>query len=150
MKCRARIAPALVALAISLLVTLGYSRSSTANVAYTSPYTYEQTFGTALRLVRVELGLKVVEKDESAGYLLFEYKSPESGKQTSTGSMQFVRNKGRTQVSVQLPSMPSYHEQMVVDALAKKLASDHGAPVSLGPPDGAPSEDAGAPKDDGG
>ncbi|MFO0670455.1 MAG: hypothetical protein U0235_12640 [Polyangiaceae bacterium] len=37
------------------------------------------------------MGLKVVEKDDAAGYLLFEYKSPESGTKVSSGSVELVR-----------------------------------------------------------
>ena len=35
-----------------------------------------------MRLVRVDLNLKISEKDEGAGYLLFDYVSAESGKKS--------------------------------------------------------------------
>jgi hypothetical protein len=112
-------APAFVAL---------HSQEAYASVAYESPYTFEQTFGTALRLVRVDLGCKITEKDADNGYLLFDYTSTESGKQVHHGSVEVVRLRQGARVSVQLPSLPRYHEQMVVDALARKLVAEHGEP----------------------
>jgi hypothetical protein len=116
-----------------------------ASVAYESPYTFEQTFGTALRLVRVDLGCKITEKDEGNGYLLFDYTSPESGKRVHHGSIEVVRTKTGAHVAVQLPTLPTYHEQMIIDALSKKLATEHGEPPQRAkqPPPAAPIEDAG-------
>lgn len=122
------------------------SDDACASVAYDSPYTFEQTFGTALRLVRVDLGCKVTEKDVDSGYLLFEYTSLESGKKPHRGSVEVVRHKQGTHVSVQLPSLPRYHEQMIVDALARKLVGEHGEPPRSrpSPSPSPPSDDAGA------
>ncbi len=121
--------------------------TASANMAYSSPYTYDQTFSTAVRMLRVDLGLKIVEKDPDAGYLLFEYKSNESGARVSNGAMELVRGADHVLVSVRIPAMPSYHETMVVDLLAKKLAADYGEPpkrVEPTPPapDGGKKDDA--------
>ena len=43
---------------------------------YESPYGYDRTWNAALRLVRVDNGWKVTEKDDQNGYLLFDYRSP--------------------------------------------------------------------------
>jgi hypothetical protein len=104
------------------------SPEACANVAYESPYTFEQTFGSALRLVRVDLGCKITEKDAENGYLLFDYTSSESGKQVYHGSVEVVRNRQGAHVSVQLSALPRYHEQMIIDALARKLGVEHGDP----------------------
>jgi hypothetical protein len=110
-----------------------------ASVAYESPYTVEQTYGTALRLIRVDLGCVITEKDPANGYLLFEYTSPESGSRVHRGSLEIVRGREGTHVSVQLPTLPQYHEQMIITALSRKLAAEHGSP----PPKPAPTPDAG-------
>ncbi|MRG93481.1 hypothetical protein [Polyangium spumosum] len=105
-----------------------------AATAYESPYTFEQTWGTAIRLVRVDLGLKITEKDPEHGYLLFEYTSPESGKRVHTGSIEVVQSgKDVVRVTAKLPTMPSYHERMIVDALAKKLSVEYGDPPARKP-----------------
>ncbi|WP_437318644.1 hypothetical protein [Sorangium sp. So ce385] len=135
------IAVLLVALAVPLAGGLG-ARHASASVAYASPYTFEQTFGTALRLVRVDLGFKLIEKDVASGYLLFEYRSPESGGRATQGAIEVVNGGAGVHVAVQLPAMPQYHEQVLLDALVKKLAAEHGDPPKKAPP---PPADAGAP-----
>ncbi|WP_437782258.1 hypothetical protein [Sorangium sp. So ce1097] len=138
------IALLVVALAAPAVVSLG-ARDAGASVAYGSPYTFEQTFGTALRLVRVDLGFKIVEKDVSNGYLLFEYRSPESGSRVTQGAIEIVNGRAGVHVAVQLPAMPQYHEQVLLDALVKKLVAEHGVPPKKSPP---PPVDAGAPPPD--
>ena len=115
-----------------------------ASAAYESPYAYEQTFGTAMRLLRVELGCTITEKDMENGYLLFDYKSTESGDRVHHGSLEIVRSRGGAHVTVQLSTLPQYHEQMVVDALAKKLLAEHGAPPPRPKPAPPPPDDGGA------
>ena len=139
-----RFAQALLFVAAASLPAAAFFHADpvSARVAYDSPYSYEQTFGTALRLLRVDLGLTVTEKDADAGYVLFEYKSPESGNRVSNGAIEMVRAERQVHVAVQIPAMPSYHEQMVIDQLSKKLLAEHGeppvkaAPPPLPPPDG--------------
>ncbi len=124
---------ALACLAVAGLVTsLAFPPSAEAKAGFDSPYTYDQTWNAALRLVRVDLGLKVVEKDDSSGYILFEYKSQEGGPKATSGSMELVRPKDptvSTHVVASLPSMPRYHEQVMLDSLAKKLREDFGEPI---------------------
>lgn len=140
-----RLAKALVVLAV-LVIPAAIALpafEARASVAYESPYTFEQTFGSALRLVRIELGCIITEKDVENGYLLFDYTSPESGSRVHHGSVEVVRGKPGSHVAVQLPTLPQYHEQMIVDALVKKLAAEHGAPPAPLPAP-APPADAGA------
>jgi hypothetical protein len=135
------------ALASPALVTL-QTGEARASVAHESPYSFEQTFGTAMRLLRVDLGCTITEKDPANGYLLFEYTSPESGSRVHRGSLEIVRGKEGTHVAVQLPSLPQYHEQMIMDALNKKLSAEHGSPPPKPRPAPAPAPapvaDAGA------
>jgi hypothetical protein len=132
-----------LALFAASMILLALSRAPDANASsgYASPYTYEQTFGTMLRLLRVDLGLKIVERDKDLGYILFEYTSPESGNRISNGSVELVDGKNGVQVAVQLPQMPRYHEQMIVDQLAKKLQDEHGAPPRKEAPPPPPKDD---------
>lgn len=144
-----RLAKALVVLAVLMIAAAIElpALEARASVAYASPYTFEQTFGSALRLVRIELGCVITEKDVENGYLLFDYTSPESGSRVHHGSVEVVRGKPGSHVSVQLPTLPQYHEQMIVDALVKKLAAEHGAPPAPPPAPPlapAPLADAGA------
>src|SRR5689334_6598390 len=90
----------IVALLLPLSL-LAWSGDVRASASYGSPYTFEQTFSTALRMLRVDLGLKVTEKDAENGYILFEYTSPESGKRVCPGAIELVKTKERVQVTVQ-------------------------------------------------
>lgn len=130
------------ALASPALVMLRAGDAS-ASVAYDSPYSFEQTYGTAMRLLRVDLGCIITEKDPANGYLLFEYTSPESGSRVHRGSLEIVRGKEGTHVAVQLPTLPQYHEQMIADALNKKLTAEHGSPPPRPRPAPPPVADAG-------
>ncbi|NUQ78821.1 MAG: hypothetical protein HUU21_35290 [Polyangiaceae bacterium] len=148
-----RIAPAAVlALALALPASaVLYTATVSAAVVYTSPYSFDQTFSSAKRFLRVDLGLKITETDADAGYLLFEYTSPESGKRVHAGSIEIVPGKDSVLVTVKLPTLPRYHEQMLADALAKKLSGEHGDPPkkqkqksSKLPPEDTNAADAGA------
>lgn len=121
-----------------------------AKSAYDSAYGFDRTWNAGLRLVRVDMNMKVTEKDEQNGYMLFDYKSPESGKPVP-GSMEFIRAKdtGAVRVVVQIPQMPGYHEQVLVDSLARKLRNEYGDPPKR-PEKPSPTpkdKDAGAPAD---
>jgi len=114
-----------------------------------SPYGYDRTWNAALRLVRVDNGWKVTEKDEANGYLLFEYTSPENRKPAS-GSLELIRSRDEDTVDVvvQIAQMPRYHEQIVIDALSAKMRREYGDPPARPrrePPEG--SIDAGGPAD---
>lgn len=122
------------------------SPNAQAKTSTESLYGFDRTWNAALRLVRVDLGLKVIEKDDAAGYLLFEYKSPESGTKVTSGSIELVRprdGEGVVQVIVQLPQMPRYHEMAMADSLTRKMRTEYGDPPAR--PKTAPKE----PKDAG-
>ena len=95
---------------------------------FDSAYNYDQTFGTALRLLKVDLELEVTETNADWGYLLFVYTNRETGQRKNRGSFSFVRVGDSVQVTLQLPELPSYHEQHIVKQLQKKLEVEHGMP----------------------
>jgi hypothetical protein len=89
-------------------------------------YPFVRVWETAVRLLRVDFASPIGEKNREDGYFLFEY--PYNGK-SHPGSLEVVRaGEGRVRVVVQIPAMPSYVEQMVLDKLERKLASEYGAP----------------------
>jgi hypothetical protein len=114
-----------------------------AKSTYESPYGYSRTWNAALRLVRVDNGWKVTEKDEANGYLLFEYVAPQNAK-TTPGSLELIRERdgdGAVSVLVQLPQMPHYHEQVILDSLASKMRHEYGDPPEHRPaPPAAPPD----------
>jgi hypothetical protein len=131
--------------ALLVVAAIALTTGADAKAVYESPYGYERTWNAALRLVRVDNGWKVSEKDDTNGYLLFEYKPPGSTK-PSPGSLELVRGRepdSPVSVLVQLPQMPRYHEQIILDALALKMRREYGdAPERKrpAPPPAPPSE----------
>lgn len=115
-----------------LASTFGQLGTASAKASFESPYTLTQTYNAALRLVRVDLGLTVTERDPSAAYIMFDYKSTESGPRTSPGSIEMLEAGRSVKVVVQLGQMPRYHEQVMSDALAKKLRDEYGEPAPRG------------------
>lgn len=85
-----------------------------------------QTFGAALRYLRVDLGLEVTEKDADAAYLLFRYRVPGEPKREVPGAIEFVRLDKKVRIFVKIPQMPVLHEQLLRDGLLKKLAQEYG------------------------
>jgi hypothetical protein len=119
----------LVLAAGTLLGALVRSRSVEAKAGFDSPYTLAQTYNAALRLVRVDMGLAITERDPAAAYLLFDYKSTESGQRLVPGSIEMLDSGRSIKVVVQLSQMPRYHEQVMSDQLAKKLREEYGEPA---------------------
>lgn len=114
-------------------VAVALPRDADAKTVYESAYGLEQTFNTAVRLLRVDLGFKIVEKDQAAGYLTFEYKSYESGSRPVPASIEMVDTGRAVKVVVQIPQMARYHEQSLTDALRKKLRDEYGDPTPRTP-----------------
>jgi hypothetical protein len=141
---KAALVGALAGLVVAAAITATALRAE-AKSSYESPYGFDRTWNAALRLVRVDNGWNVTEKDEAGGYLLFDYRSPESTKATP-GSLELVRGHepdAPVSVLVQLPQMPRYHEQVLIDALSAKMRREYGdppthrkPPPSQDPPDG--------------
>jgi hypothetical protein len=123
------------ALSVAVLATVLFADAmAEGKSAYDSPYGYERTWNAALRLVRVDLGLKVLEKDDANGYVLFEYRSSPSEKKTASGSLELIRGSGGSarpddvRVVAQVPQMPRYHEQVLLDELVQKMRAEYGEP----------------------
>jgi hypothetical protein len=141
---RTTIVAAALTASIAVALVAFPESSATAKSAYDSGYGFDRTWNAGLRLIRVDLGLKVTEKDDTNGYLLFVYESPESGQKAVPGSMEFIKGKdGQVRVVVQIAQMPGYHEQVLVDSLSRKLRNEYGDPPKKPPMPAAP-KDAGS------
>lgn len=129
-----------LALLVATAVAMGTATPADAKATYDSPYGYARTWNAAMRLIRVDNGWKVTEKDEGNGYLLFEYRSLENAKPAS-GSIELVRSRDSEEmvsVVVQLPQMPHYHEQVILDGLAAKMRREYGDPPEARHPPSSP------------
>jgi hypothetical protein len=93
------------------------------------PFHFEQVWGAAVRLIRVDQGFRITDQDRDVGFVLFEY---ERAGHRAQGSLELVRveQDGRpaVRVVVHLAKTPSYMERLLLDQLERKLKSDFGVP----------------------
>ncbi len=140
-----RLVIATVLVAASLLVPV-----ATASARTTNDYAYprDKVWNTSLRLVRIDLGCPLGDRDADVGYFTFEYVD---GARRYPGSVELVpaRVEGRegVRVIVQIPAMPSYVERMILDKLQRKLLEDFGEAPPAPPAERPPAEREPQPAD---
>lgn len=92
-------------------------------------YRFEDVWSASVRMVRVDLRFPVRDQDPSIGYLLFEYQDRGRAHPGSIELVRFAeRGQDKVKVVVQIPAMPTYIEQMMLDRLARKLLEELGEP----------------------
>lgn len=121
----------LLASVLVLGLSLFAATATSAKVTSESGYSRAQTLNGALRFVRVDKGLEIVEKDLDNGYFLFNYKG---GAGAAMGSVQVLEARGRVKFVVQIPKYPEYHEQVLTKGIRDKLLEEYGEPVAPEPP----------------
>ena len=100
-------------------------------------WTADKVFPTAVRFLRVDEGVTIVEKDAEAGYVMFELS--DDGK-TYPGALELVTlEDGKLRLVLRIEDRPDYMEIGMLDRLERKLTEE------LGPPPKKPKKEA--PKD---
>jgi hypothetical protein len=104
------------------------------------PYPIEQSWNAAVRLVRVDMGFAITERDRESGFLLFTYRDTT---RSSAASIELipadVGGVVGVRVVVQIPAMPTYMERHLLTRLDRKLHDDYGEPRR--PPPREPERD---------
>jgi hypothetical protein len=141
-------------LRLALLLVLCGGSVAQARKVQTFNYPFTRVWASAVRMLRVDFNSAITEKDKEDGYFLFDFEHEGA---RHPGSVELIRvaEKGvpEIQVVMQVPAMPSYVEQMLLDRLVKKLETEYGPPREakpVPPPDNKPKPDQGAgdkPKD---
>jgi hypothetical protein len=144
MPCRLRRCGAVAALVAAMLAlpTLGWARS-----LVIVPYPITSVWPASVRFLRVDRNFPIREKDESAGYVLFDYTD---GPKPCKASLELIRvtdpeGRDATRLAVTIPDLPRRYEQMLLDKLAAKMQDDHGPPAPPPPKPEPPKPDAAAP-----
>jgi hypothetical protein len=111
-------------------------------------YGYDQVWPALVRFLRVDEKLKLTEKDEGSGYILFELAD---GKKTFAGAAELTRitdgsGRAATRVAVRIEDRPSYMEAGILDRFADKLREELGAPPPP-PPASQPAPEQGEKKE---
>ena len=122
-------------LGLASIVVLLWAGGAQAKREQAFAYPYSRVWTAALRMVRVDFNSPITEKDRESGYFLFDFAD---GKKSYPGSVEIVRATEQgvetARVAIQLPGLPGYYEQMLLDRLTRKLNQDYGAPVDPKPP----------------
>jgi hypothetical protein len=111
----------LVVVLASLLLATGAS----AKTSREYPYEYGSVWPSLVRFLRVDENLKLVEKDEANGYILFELTD---GKRTFAGAAEVVRVEKATRVILRLTDRPAYMEAGLLERFGGKLHDELGEP----------------------
>jgi hypothetical protein len=119
-------------------------------------YPRDQAWPAAVRFLRVDAKLKVLEKDAEAGYVLFELRED---KKIFRGSLEVIDivkdNHHQVRFVLQIEDRPAWVEIEYLNKLEQKLRAELGAPApspSNPPPAKKPDDTKPAPelpKDDG-
>lgn len=122
-----------------LLALLLWSGAAEARSEKTLAYQREQAWPTAVRFLRVDAKLKVIEKDADAGYVLFEFIED---KKTFRGSLEVIEvvKDGRKLVRfvVTIEDRPSWVEIEMLTKLERKLRVELGTPAPTPTPKAPP------------
>jgi hypothetical protein len=113
----------------------------------TLAYQREQAWPTAVRFVRVDAKLKVIEKDADAGYVLFEFVED---KKTFRGSLEVIEvvKDGRKLVRfvITIEDRPSWVELEMLTKLERKLRAELGTPAPAPTPKAPPKKEEPTPE----
>ncbi len=108
-------------------------------------YPFEQVWPTAIRYLRVDRGYSVTDRDEEAGYVLFEFALDGGGR--GNGSLEMFRTEdasGRPSVAVSVSTGagPIHLPNALLDGLAAKVREERGQPSA------PPTKGKDAPRED--
>jgi hypothetical protein len=95
------------------------------------PYPIADVWPASVRFLRVDRSFPVREKDESAGYVLFDFTDGPKPCKASLELIHALDPEGRdaTRLAVSIPDLPKRYEQMLIDKLTAKLHEDQGPPA---------------------
>jgi hypothetical protein len=111
-------------------------------------YPFDQVWPTTIRYLRIDRGYEVTDRDEEAGYMLFEF--PLEGGRIGSGSIEMFATEdasGRPSVSIAVNTAagPVHLSNAILDGIAAKVRTERGQPVAPPkneePPPPPPKED---------
>jgi hypothetical protein len=118
----------LAVLIVVMLVGPGLAHARTTAIV---PYPISDVWPTSVRFFRVDRDFPIREKDEAAGYILFDFSDGPKPCRASLELIHATDPEGReaTRVAVTIADLPKRYERMLIDKLEVKLREDHGPPA---------------------
>jgi len=140
---------ALAAASLGLVLAAAPGAASAGGVVRPYGYAFDQVWSATVRLLRVDRGFKILEKDPETGYILFEFKESAKDERSWRAGVELLRDKdesGRTviKVKIEIQDKPELPDAVLHDRLREKLRAEYGPPFSA-PTDAPPPKDK--PKD---
>lgn len=116
------------------LVAAGLMVASTradARVVQDERYGFDVTWNAAVRLIRVDMGFTITERDRDTGFVMFSY--TDAGGHATPGSVELIRTRvdgvDGCRVVITVPRLPTYVERHLVTRLERKLHEEYGEPA---------------------
>jgi hypothetical protein len=116
------------------------------------PHPPADVWPTAIRFLRVDRDYPIKEKDETAGYVLFDYLESKRVYRSALELIRATDAEGRpsTQVVFTVQDLPKHFESTLLDKLSAKIKEERGAappPPKKAPPPPPPAAPSGEGKD---
>ena len=109
------------------LVVVGFAAPAGARSERKLAHPTAKVWSAAVRLIRVDLGLTISDKDEAAGYLVFEV--AEQGK-TFRGTLELIAvDEGTARAIIDIEDRPDYMETAMLKKLERKLRAEGDVPA---------------------
>jgi hypothetical protein len=138
-------------LGLALAIVAATATIAAARAERTRAYPRDQAWSASVRFLVVDERVKITDKDETAGYLVFELKEENK---TFRASLELIEVEldGRKVVRfvVQIEDRPHWMEDKLLERLERKLRVELGSPAPAPTPkpkDPEPPKDGDAPKD---
>jgi len=111
---------------------LGFASVASARSTSVVSYAAGDVWPTAIRFLRVDRDYVIKEKDETAGYVIFE---ATENKRPYRGTLELVGTtdgdgRAATQLVVTLAELPRHFEVALLDKLAAKVRDERGPPTA--------------------
>ena len=120
------------ALALALGIGIGIAPSAAlARSAVVVPYPIGDVWPATVRFLRVDHDYLIKEKDEPAGYLLFEVAESRRSYRAAIELVKTADGDGRaaTQIVCTIADLPRRYETSLLDKLSAKVRDERGAPA---------------------
>jgi hypothetical protein len=135
---------------LALTIAIGVvPAAALARSALVVPYPIADVWPATVRFLRVDHDYPIKEKDEPAGYLLFELSENRRAYRAALELVRTVDSDGRaaTQIVCTIGDLPRRYEVTMLDKLSAKIRDERGTPAP--PPRKAPPAPAPDKKPDG-
>ena len=98
-------------------------------------YSFEQVWPAAIRFLRVDSGLEILERDAEAGYVLFELSEENKRFRGALELVRIVDDRDRPalRMILHIEDRPSYMELALLKRLERKLRDELGPPREPAP-----------------